>query len=177
MFAEAGSQTVQLPSDALRALADGCLAAGEDSVEVVREAGRRAGRFLERQITGEADPAEADPASYWEVTRDRLVEAGLGETSYRVVDAGVASIAAEGLPEAADHEGTGRGTEGCPFSAGLFGGLLSAAADRPVAVLEVECRSRGDDRCRFLVGSEERLADLRDRIVEGASLEEALEGP
>lgn len=176
MFAESGSETVQLPTDALRALADGSLAAGEESVEVVREAGRRTGRFLERRITGDADPAEADPATYWEVTRDHLLEAGLGETAYRVVHAGVGSITADGLPEAADHDGAGRGTEGCPFSAGLFGGLLSAAADRPVAVLEVECRSRGDERCRFLVGSEDRLTDLRERIVEGATLEEALEG-
>ena len=43
----------------------------------------------------------------------------------------------------------------------------------PLAVLEVECRSRGSHRCRFLVGSAEVMGHLYERMTEGASYQEA----
>jgi len=43
-----------------------------------------------------------------------------------------------------------------------------------VAVMEVECRSRGDARCRFLAGSPDTLSALYDRMAQGSSYSEAL---
>ena len=43
-----------------------------------------------------------------------------------------------------------------------------------VAVMEVECRSRGESRCRFLAGAPETLSALYDRMAAGASYLEAL---
>jgi len=43
-----------------------------------------------------------------------------------------------------------------------------------VAVMEVECRSRGDARCRFLAGSPETLSTLYDRMAQGTGYAEAL---
>ena len=43
-----------------------------------------------------------------------------------------------------------------------------------VAVMEVECRSRGDGRCRFLAGAPETLSALYDRMAQGAPYPEAL---
>jgi hypothetical protein len=40
----------------------------------------------------------------------------------------------------------------CHFTTGVLANILGRAADGEVAVLEVECRSRGDQRCRFLFG-------------------------
>ena len=39
-----------------------------------------------------------------------------------------------------------------------------------VAVMEVECRSRGDGRCRFLAGAPETLSALYDRMAQGSAL-------
>jgi hypothetical protein len=39
--------------------------------------------------------------------------------------------------------------------------------------MEVECRSRGDDMCRFLVGSPEMLAAVYEKMSEGLSYLEA----
>ena len=40
--------------------------------------------------------------------------------------------------------------------------------------MEVECRSRGDGRCRFLAGAPETLSALYDRMAQGAPYPEAL---
>ena len=40
--------------------------------------------------------------------------------------------------------------------------------------MEVECRSRGDARCRFLAGSPETLAALYERMAQGMAYAEAL---
>ena len=43
-----------------------------------------------------------------------------------------------------------------------------------VAVMEVECRSRGDGRCRFLAGSPDTMATLYDRMAQGMGYTDAL---
>jgi hypothetical protein len=43
-----------------------------------------------------------------------------------------------------------------------------------VAVMEVECRSRGDGRCRFLAGSPDTMATLYDRMAQGMGYADAL---
>jgi hypothetical protein len=53
-------------------------------------------------------------------------------------------------------------------------GLLSQIAGGPVAVLEVSCRTRGDDACRFGFGSERAITDLHGLLLDGADLDSAL---
>lgn len=45
----------------------------------------------------------------------------------------------------------------------MFADFFGRLADAPLAVMEVECRSRGDERCRFLLGS----TDVMQRVYEG----------
>jgi hypothetical protein len=40
--------------------------------------------------------------------------------------------------------------------------------------MEVECRSRGESRCRFLAGAPETLSILYDRMAQGMGYMEAL---
>ncbi len=40
--------------------------------------------------------------------------------------------------------------------------------------MEVECRSRGEARCRFLAGSPETLSIVYDRMAQGSGYLEAL---
>jgi uncharacterized protein len=51
----------------------------------------------------------------------------------------------------------------CHVSAGMFADFFGRLAEAPLAVMEVECRSRGDGRCRFLLGS----TDVMQRVYEG----------
>ncbi len=61
----------------------------------------------------------------------------------------------------------------CHYSTGLFADFFGRTAEAPLAVLEVECRSSGSHRCRFLVGSVEVMGHLYDRMAAGATYDEA----
>jgi predicted hydrocarbon binding protein len=64
----------------------------------------------------------------------------------------------------------------CHYSAGLLADFLGRAADSPLSVLEVECRSSGSGRCRFLVGSAEVMQHLYERMAAGDTYEAAAAG-
>src|SRR5208283_3309532 len=63
----------------------------------------------------------------------------------------------------------------CHLTTGMFADLFGRIADHPVAVLEVECRSAGDPRCRFLIGNAEVMTHVYDEMGRGASYAEAVE--
>ena len=54
----------------------------------------------------------------------------------------------------------------------MHAGALAFRDD--LAVLEVECRSRGDERCRFLMGGADALGRLYEGLREGDSVDAAL---
>jgi predicted hydrocarbon binding protein len=62
----------------------------------------------------------------------------------------------------------------CHLSCGLLADFLGRISQDLVAVMEVECRSRGEARCRFLAGAPETLGILYDRMAAGAGYMEAL---
>jgi hypothetical protein len=64
----------------------------------------------------------------------------------------------------------------CFFSAGLLADFLGRLAGEAVAVMEVECRSRNDGRCRFLSASPETLQRVYDEMTAGRSYADALGG-
>jgi predicted hydrocarbon binding protein len=64
----------------------------------------------------------------------------------------------------------------CFFSAGMLADFLGRLSDETVAVLEVECRSRGDERCRFLSATPEVLEKVYNEMTAGRSYAEALGG-
>jgi hypothetical protein len=63
---------------------------------------------------------------------------------------------------------------GCYFTAGIFADFFGRVAGSPVAVMEVECRSMGNERCRFLLGSAETLQRVYDEMGQGVGYEEAV---
>ncbi len=64
---------------------------------------------------------------------------------------------------------------GCHLTTGMFADFFGRIADHPLAVLEVECRSMGDSRCRFLIGNAEVMGHVDDELGRGVGYEEALE--
>ena len=61
----------------------------------------------------------------------------------------------------------------CHLTTGLFADLFGRIAGAPVAVLEVECRSTGGSRCRFLVGSPEVMEEIYSDLGRGMAYGEA----
>ena len=64
----------------------------------------------------------------------------------------------------------------CHVSTGMFADFFGRVADAPLAVLEVECRSMGSARCRFLVGSVEVMENVYEAMGRGESYEAAVAG-
>jgi hypothetical protein len=51
---------------------------------------------------------------------------------------------------------------------------MSRVSGEPVAVMEVECRSRGDGMCRFLSASPATLQEVYEKMTTGMTYVEAL---
>jgi predicted hydrocarbon binding protein len=62
----------------------------------------------------------------------------------------------------------------CHITTGMFADLFGRLAGAPVAVLEVECRSAGDPRCRFLIGNPDVMDLVYEEIGRGATYEAAV---
>jgi hypothetical protein len=56
----------------------------------------------------------------------------------------------------------------------MFADFFGRVADAPLAVMEVECRSSGSDRCRFLLGSTEVMTQVYDEMSRGADYTSAV---
>jgi len=63
---------------------------------------------------------------------------------------------------------------GCYYTSGVMADFFGRLAGQPVAVMEVECRSMGGERCRFLVGSGETLQRVYEEMAQGIGYEQAV---
>ena len=99
----------------------------------------------------------------------------MGWGSLTVGPLGVAALALDSSDWAEAQPGTAQ-TPMCFFSSGMLADFLGRLSGEPVAVMEVECRSRQDPRCRFLSASPDTLNAVYDQVAQGRSYEEALGG-
>jgi uncharacterized protein len=63
---------------------------------------------------------------------------------------------------------------GCYYTAGVLADFFGRLAGEPLAAMEVECRSMGAPRCRWLVGSGETMQRVYDEMGRGVAYAEAL---
>lgn len=63
---------------------------------------------------------------------------------------------------------------GCHLTTGMFADFFGRLSESPLAVLEVECRSMGSSRCRFLLGNAETMQTIFAAMDNGSSYEEAV---
>lgn len=64
---------------------------------------------------------------------------------------------------------------GCYLTVGLLTAFFAQLGGAAVSVMEVECRSMGHARCRFLVASAETMQQVYDGITQGTGYEAALQ--
>jgi predicted hydrocarbon binding protein len=63
---------------------------------------------------------------------------------------------------------------GCYLTTGLFADFFGRLAGSPLAVMEVECRSMGAERCRFLLASAEVMQHVYDAMGSGLAYDAAV---
>ena len=164
---------VALPTAALaglrRALRDeaGPLA----TVHALHAAGYDAGGPLFDALGGQALESRGERA-FWRSLSELLARRGWGTLEHSAPHPGIGLLSsgdwAEASPDAPERQPS------CAFGAGLLSSLLTRAAGGPVAVLEVACRSRGEERCTFAFGSESAVHELYGLLLEGRDLDAAL---
>jgi predicted hydrocarbon binding protein len=152
---------------------------GLQAASYLQEAGFAGGEALYAAYTawlsenyGVDSPGELDAQYLGEALWRFFAELGWGSVS--VTPLGAAAMAIDS-PDWAEALGDAKGEyPSCHLTCGLLADFLGRISDGLVAVMEVECRSRGDSRCRFLAGSPETLSTLYERMAQGMSYEAAL---
>jgi predicted hydrocarbon binding protein len=121
---------------------------------------------------GVEHPSELDVEFLSEVLSEFFSDQGWGKLEATPLSASVLALDSAEWAEAAED---GRGEfPSCHLTCGLLADFFGRMSDGLVAVMEVECRSRGDARCRFLAGAPETLSALYDRMAQGSGYAEAL---
>lgn len=125
-----------------------------------------------RTTHGVSEPGSLDAARLSEVLASFFSEVGWGALEAQALGAAVLSLDSTAWAEAAEEGGAT--FPSCHFSCGLLADFLGRMSGDTVAVMEVECRTRGDDRCRFLAGAPDTMSMLYERMAQGMSYDEAL---
>jgi len=173
-------QELALPVASLAALRRALVESTGDDVaaRALQQAGVAAGDAFFHLLSppgpagGSATPAEWNEGVFWRRFAEMFERRGWGRIANERVHPGVAALDAFDWVES--DAGMGATRPSCFFTAGLLANLLGRVVQDEVAVLEVECRSRGDARCRFLYGSPQNMDSVFGRLRAGAALEESL---
>ena len=152
--------------------------AGTDGAAVLRDAGFAGGESVYTSFTdwlrarASVAPETLSVDAFQERAAEYFRETGWGSLSLGSLHDVVATVDSPNWEEAdpsahLDHPG-------CHFTTGLFADFFGRVSDDPLAVLEVECRSAGASRCRFLLGSGEVMNYVFDALEHGGGYEDAV---
>jgi predicted hydrocarbon binding protein len=168
-------QELALPIASLAALRNALIdVVGEDAAAVaLRAAGYAAGDALFNALaSGDIDASTATDR-FWQRLAQIFQARGWGTLRHEDAHPGVGALNSLDWVEV-DALGSAL-RPSCFLTTGLLANLLGRMAGEEVAVLEVECRSRGDARCRFLFGSADALDAVYAHIASGDSASAALD--
>ena len=152
---------------------------GLQAAGYLQEAGFAGGEELFREFgdwlvgtIGVEHAGELDVQFLSEVLAQFFSEQGWGALTATRLGPAVLALDSADWAEASDES---RGEfPSCHLTCGLLADFLGRLSDGQVAVMEVECRSRGEARCRFLAGAPETLSALYDRMAQGSGYADAL---
>ena len=146
-----------------------------ETVRALHSAGYEAGLAAAKAVNKESggDSLSLTQSGFWVSLSHYFERRGWGKLAHATPHPGVGILSSTDWAEASPTET--RDDASCSFSTGFLSGLLSQLAGGPVAVLEVGCRSRGAAECQFAFGSESAIHELYGLMLDGATLEAALE--
>jgi hypothetical protein len=142
------------------------------TIHALHHAGYEAGTAAAASFAGTGDVTAMGQSTFWAKFTDFFSRRGWGTLGRSGEHSAIALLTSPDWAEASP--GAGDSNSSCSFSAGFLSGLLSELAGGSVAVLEVDCRARGDERCCFAFGSEVAVHDLYGHLLNGSDLDGAL---
>jgi predicted hydrocarbon binding protein len=173
---EAEARNVTVPAEVLLHLRHAIRreAGALGAVHALHDAGFAAGEAFFEAFAREvgSDPASLPAARFWREL-DRFFESwGWGKLAQERIHPAFGVLLArewgESDPDSRESQ------PGCAFSAGVLAHMLGRVAAGPIAVLEVACRTRGDETCSFLIGSEGAIHEIYGHLLDGDALDSAL---
>lgn len=144
----------------------------DPAARALQNAGHAAGDAVFAALIAQDDLAELPEAEFWQRLHAFFHERGWGHLHFEPTHAGIGSLESSDWAEADPN--TMQLRPSCHLTSGLIANLLGRVAGEEVGVLEVECRSRGDLRCRFLFGGAPALQRVWLALDEGKSADEAI---
>jgi predicted hydrocarbon binding protein len=130
------------------------------------------GRWLAARGRGAPETLSID--AFQRESAEFFRQAGWGSLELGAMEDAVATLDSSDWGEADPN--VGAELPSCHLSAGMFADFFGRLADAPLAVMEVECRSRGDGRCRFLLGSTDVMQRVYEGMAGGEEYGEAVKG-
>ncbi len=174
-----GNGMLGLTRDALTALRNALLRdAGPTAASYLQEAGYAGGGalFVAFQqwlaLRGMGTPEKLPVEIFQHQATEFFREAGWGSLDIGALHDTVATLDSGDWAEATPEESLE--FPFCYLSTGMFADFFGRVAEAPLAVLEVECRTAGDGRCRFLLGSTEVMQQVYEGMAAGSGYDEAV---
>ena len=145
-----------------------------EAVHALHRAGYAAGMAAAASLHAEAggDAFAGSERGFWPRLQRYFTQRGWGTLAHRTPHQAIGVLSSTDWAEASTAQVDPDAS--CCFSTGFLSGLLSQLAGGPVAVLEIECRSRGGASCDFAFGSEGAVHELYGRLLEGSDVDGAL---
>jgi uncharacterized protein len=175
-----GSGMLAITRDALTALRASLIRdTGAAAASYLQEAGYAGGGALFEGFRvwlasrGAGAPESLSVDGFQREATEFFHQAGWGSLQVGALRDTVGTLDSPDWGEAAP--GSGAESPSCHLSAGMFADFFGRVADAPLAVMEVECRSVGGGRCRFLLGSTEVMQRVYESMSEGVGYEAAVE--
>jgi predicted hydrocarbon binding protein len=121
---------------------------------------------------GHGDAGTMSYARFQEAAARFFAETGWGKVALTPI--GDTAVAFDSADWSEGDPAAGMPYPSCYYSAGMLADFFGRMADGTLGCLEVECRSNGADRCRFLLSSPEVVGHVYQRLTEGVGYEAAL---
>ena len=168
-----------VPHSSLRALRAALVRdLGDGFAAVLQETGFAGGESVFGALrdwcaaNGFAAPEQLPLSRFQEAASRFFSEAGWGTSTITALGDAVAAIDSPDWSEA--DPDAAMPYPSCYYSAGMLADLFGRVADGSLGCMEVECRSNGAERCRFILGNPEVMAHVYQRLTEGVGYEAAL---
>lgn len=152
--------------------------AAESAADCLREAGYAGGVTVFESFTGwlaergAPRPQDLEVEEFERYASEYFVDAGWGRMTLGALRDAVMTVDSEDWGEADPLAALEQPS--CHLTTGMLADFFGRVSETPLAVLEVECRSAGGERCRFLLGNSEVMTYLYDELEQGGTYDEAL---
>jgi predicted hydrocarbon binding protein len=175
----AGSGMVGLTREALVTLRTVLFRdAGTNAATYLQEAGYAGGSALHYAFgswcaaRGVATPETMSAPEFQERVAEFFAELGWGTVNLGTLHDSVVTLDSANWAEA--DPTSALQFPGCYLSAGLLADFFGRVGGAPLVPMEVECRSMGSERCRFLLGSSETMQYVYDAMLRGEAYDASL---